>query len=151
MSVSASHWLDCCKEEWIPNHNKITVGLDQTYSRELFQRPQARVQFCSYMGQLMLQKAGGYVNNLEWSHQFGRDWGDKHPAVALSAARQSPYPPDQVLLWKWVRLHYPSWLVHFWPPRHSDKVFSDNLCFNSGLFMSAAAYTAVPVDLHAMD
>ena len=149
MASSASDWLDC-SEVWIPNHNKITVGLDQTYSRELFQRPQAREQFFCYLGQLMLQKAGGYINNLEWSYQFDRDWGDKHPAVALSAARRSPYPPDEVLLWKWVRLHYPSWLVHFWSPSSPYSVLPD-----PGLRcdppLPVAAYTAEPVDLHAMD
>ena len=152
--MSASDWLSARADadEWIPNSNKITVDSDRQYARELFQRPQARVHFFSYMGQLMLQKAGGYIRNLEWSHKFDQEWGHRHSAVALCAGRNSQFPPCELQLWKWVRLYYPAWLGHFWPngqplPDDTDSTAPPERDPSLPEHGSIVA----PLDLHSMD
>ena len=60
--MSGAVWLgDGSADDWIPNSNKINVGPDQQYARELFQRPQAREQFFNQMGQLMLMGMGAFT------------------------------------------------------------------------------------------
>ena len=126
--TSCSAWLgDHNPDIWIPSNNKITVDLERQYARELFRRPQARQQFLSYMGELMLQQApGGYISHIDFVHQFDIRWHNQHPGSALCAARQSAFPPCEYQLWRWVRLYFPAWLQHFWPdgqfaPRHNIR------------------------------
>ena len=100
---------------WIPNHNKISLDYRAEYARELFARPEARLQFHSYLGQCVLQTArtsGGYIGNLDYFNQWDMRWtAQTHPGRSL----QSCFPPSEVALLKWCRLYFPSWVPHFWP------------------------------------
>ena len=125
-------------EPWIPNHNKITVDCDATYARELFGRPRQRLQFNDAVVEHMLLTArscGGYVANLTFFNQWTMLWNEEaHPGRVLQAARRSCFPPKEALLYKWVRLHFPCWLRHFWP---EGPPTLHNLC--------------TPIDLNSMD
>ena len=58
---------------WTTNQNKIGLELHAEYAREVFGRPEARIQFHSQLGQAMLRTAwahGGYIGNLEFFTQW---------------------------------------------------------------------------------
>ena len=101
---------------WIPNSNKIPKDLTGEYCRELFGRPAARWHFISKLGECMLARTTGYVSNMQWFQQWDLEWNqNSHPAVALQAARSSPFPPDEQQLQRWCMLHYPDWVPELWP------------------------------------
>ncbi|CAE7367016.1 MCAT, partial [Symbiodinium sp. KB8] len=96
---------------WLASSNKIPLDDEGTYRRELFNRRSARYHFISRLGELVLQKAGGYVNNLGWAIEWDREWtADSRPGRALCAARHREFPPPEYELWKWCRLYYPCWI-----------------------------------------
>ncbi|CAE7341282.1 unnamed protein product, partial [Symbiodinium microadriaticum] len=105
-------WYDIASEatEWIPNHNKMPVSAEATYAREICLCPKRRYLFFHYMGQTMLQRAGGWLVDPSFFNSFDLEWRSCHPGVALQAARRSPFPPMELDLWKWTRLHFPALL-----------------------------------------
>ena len=103
-------------DPWIPNHSKIPLDSNGEYARELLSRPQQRRHLLSFLGECLLVSMGGYLSNIGFKHHWDMVWTvHEHPGTALQAARCLRRPPDELAVWSWCRLYYPTWVKHVWP------------------------------------
>ncbi|CAE7350820.1 MCAT [Symbiodinium microadriaticum] len=85
---------------WLASFNKIPLDDAGTYCRELFNRRSARYHFISRLGELVLQKAGGYVNNLDWAIEWDRavmepkQYGSAMPVMRLKPRTEADVEDD---------------------------------------------------------
>ena len=97
------------------SRNKIPASPARTYTREFFLRPQFRLQWTSYVGQLMLHRAKGWLSDPMYFNAWDIQWLVAHPKKLLIEARLSRYPPNEEQLRKWCGLYYPDACSTFWP------------------------------------
>ena len=95
-------------------HNKIPLSLDLEYARELCDRAEARYHLQTIVGQEMLRKARGWLQDIDYFMWFDKQWRLAHPRSLLCAARNSRYPPDERAIYNWCNMVYPAWCVFLW-------------------------------------
>ena len=73
------------------------------------------MQWTSYVGQLMLRRARGWLEDPTFFNAWDIHWLMARPRALLVAARRSPYPPCEIELQRWCALYYPDAISTLWP------------------------------------